>query len=408
MLLASLQDWLRELRLQKVRTLSTVMGIAWGTFGVVGILAFGRGLEDQMRARAEGIGKGLVVVWPQRTTKSFDGYSEGRRLSFSEQDVAALKAQIPELDAICPEYIRWETIQRGEQVLNVPISGIEPQYRDLRSIAVEPGGRFIDERDLREQRHVVFLGDAVKRQLFGNEPAVGRSVSLLGTRFLVVGVMLHKLQDSEYEGQDADRICIPTSTFRQVTGDRWLDYFVFRARDRRQTAAVTAEVYRVLGRRLKFDPTDRDALRVFDLTEYDRIRETSFLAMDALISLACFFTLLVGGIGVGNLMFLTVRRRTREIGIRLALGARPRWILREVLVQALILVAVGGAIGFLGAWGLAALIGITPAAETLGVPYISMWTALGTVTLLAAIGLVAGWFPARRASRLDPVLALSD
>jgi len=394
--------------MQKVRTFSTVMGIAWGTFGVVGIMAFGRGLEDQMRTRAQGLGKGLVVVWPLRTTKPFAGYSEGRQVSFTEEDVAALRSQIPELEAICPEFIRWERVQRGEQILNVPISGIEPQYRSMRNIAVQPGGRFIDARDLREQRRVAFLGDVVKRQLFGNEPAVGRSVALLGTQFQVIGVMRPKLQDSDYEGLDADRICIPASTFRQVTGERRLDYFVYRARERKQTAAATAKVYQVLGHRLKFDPLDRDALRVFDTTEFDRIRETSFMAMDVLIMMACFFTLMVGGIGVGNLMFLIVRRRTREIGIRLAVGARPRWILQEILVQALILVTVGGGIGFLGAWVLALLIGATPAAETLGVPRISMMTASGTVLLLAAIGLVAGWFPARRASRLDPVRALTD
>ena len=407
-LLASLHDWFRELRLQKVRTFSTVMGIAWGTFGVVGIMAFGRGLEDLMHERAQGIGRGLVVVWPRQTTRPFAGYSRGRAVNLTEEDVAALEAQVPELDAICPEYVRWETVETGGQVLSVPISGIRPPYRILRNLAVEPGGRFIDDRDVREERRVAFLGDLVKRQLFGDEPAVGRTVRLLGAQFKVIGVMRPKLQDSNYEGQDENRICIPTSTFRQVTGDRLVDYFVYRAREREQTAAATANVYQVLGRRLKFDPADLDALRVLDTTEFDRIREISFLAMDSLITLACFFTLLVGGIGVGNLMFLVVRRRTREIGIRLAVGARPRWILQEVLVQALILVAVGGAIGFLGAWGLAVLIGATPAAETLGVPRISMITAVGTVTLLAVIGLAAGWFPARRASRLDPVRALND
>lgn len=293
-------------------------------------------------------------------------------------------------------------------MLTVPISGIHPVFGELRNNHPALGGRFIDDRDLLEERRVVFLGDVLKRDLFGDEPAVGKTIALLGVPFTVIGVMRPKLQDSNYEGHDATRACIPATTFRQLTGDRLVDYFTLRPRERKDTELVIARVFEVLGRRLEFDPRDRDALRVWDTTETDTIRDTSFLAMDLMITLACLFTLLVGGIGVGNLMFLVVRRRTREIGIRMALGARPSWILREVLVQGLILVGAGGAAGFLAAWGLALAIGASPANEVLGTPRISTVTALGTIALLAVIGLLAGWFPARRAARLDPVRALVE
>jgi putative ABC transport system permease protein len=147
---------------------------------------------------------------------------------------------------------------------------------------------------------------------------------------------------------------------------------------------------------------------MWDTTEGDRIRSAAFGAMNLLTGMAGVLTLVVGAIGVGNLMFIVVRRRTREIGIQMAMGARPRWILIEFLVQALVLVGAGGLVGFLGAWIMAAVIGASPLVEALGTPRISAWIGLGTVALLGLVGLLAGFFPARRASRLDPVRALND
>jgi len=407
-LLSSLRDWLHELRLQKVRTLSTVMGIAWGTFGVVGILAFGTGLEDLMRERAEGLGRGVVIAWGQRTTRPWGGYPAGRRVLITEEDALAVRARVPVLEALSPEFIRRDRVQLGERLLTVVVSGVHPDYATLRSMVPSPGGRFLDDRDQEEARRVAFLGDGIARHLFEGEDPIGGTIQILGTPFTVVGVLTPKLQDSDYEGTDDGRVCIPASAYQRLFGERYVDYLVYAARKRDENAAATAEVYRVLGQRLEFDPADRDTLSVWDTTQYDHIRETSFLAMDTLITLACVLTLLVGGIGVGNLMFLLVRRRTREIGLRMALGARPRWIQQEVLSQAVVLVATGGAAGFGAAWLLSFLIGISPFTAALGVPRISTTLGLGVVLVLAVIGLLAGWFPARRASGLDPVRALSE
>ena len=407
-LLASLRDWLGELRAQRVRTLTTLMGIAWGTFGVVGILAFGTGLADLMRERAQGLGSGVVILWGKRTTVPWAGRPSGRPIRLEEEDAVALGLRVPTLEAVSPEFMRTERLRVGARILSVRISGVFPEYGTLRKMRPAAGGRFLDDRDLGEARSVAFLGDAVARGLFGALDPVGRTVQLRGAPFTVVGVLAPKLQDSDYEGTDDERVCIPSSTFRRVFGDRYALYLVYAARDSRRTAAATAEVQRVLGARHGFDPADRDALGIWDTTESDRMRDTAFLAMDSLISLACLLTLLVGGIGVGNLMFLQVRRRTREIGLRLALGAQPRWILQEVLAQALLLVAAGGAAGFAAAWLLGFLISISPLTDVLGVPRISNAVGLAVVLVLAGIGLIAGWFPARRAAGLDPVRALVD
>jgi putative ABC transport system permease protein len=360
------------LREQRLRTLTTLAGVGWGTFSVVAIMAFGEGLEEILQERAAGLGRGIVIAWPGTTTRSHGGFPEGRALRFSRADVLALMDDVPELEAVCTEYSQRARVSRGELVFRTRISGVDPVYAALRTQDVEAGGRFLNEADL-----------------------------------AVVGVMARKLQDSDYDGTDDARICIPATTHERVFGRRYVDDFIFRAHDRDLTAGAIRKVDAALGRRLGYHPEDDGALLIWDTTEDEQIRHYIFTAMDVIMGGAGLFTLLVGAVGVGNLMFLLVRRRTREIGIQMAVGARPRWIQQEVLLQTAILVAVGGAAGFLGALAVCAVVGATPLADTIGHPYVSPTVALGTIALLAVIGLLAGWFPARRAAHMDPVQALA-
>lgn len=317
-----------------------------------------------------------------------------------------LQQGVPGMGLVSPEYSRGENLEVGPNVFRTTLSGVFPDYGMMRNMKAAAGGRFLNEEDERLGRRVIFLGDRTKRQLFRNEDAIGRQVVLAGSPFTVIGVLAQKEQDSDYNGKDEIRCCIPASTYRRLFGDRFVDNFVYQAKDRARTEEVVAGVYQALGKRLGFDPTDRDALNTWDTTEGDRVRDTIFGAMDLMTALAGTLTLLVGGLGVGNLMFVLVRRRTTEIGIQMAVGALPRWILMEVLLQTLFLVALGGLCGFLGAWGLAQVIALTPLTESLGYPHISWRSAVGTIGLLMAVGLAAGIVPARRAAYLDPVKAL--
>jgi putative ABC transport system permease protein len=231
---------------------------------------------------------------------------------------------------------------------------------------------------------------------------------LAGSPFTVVGVLAPKEQDSDYNGTDDERVCIPASTYRRRFGERFLDDIVFDARDPSRVGEAMRDAAEVLARRHGFDPDDGGALQWWDTTEGDRIRAYAFLAMDVMTGGAGALTLLVGGLGIANLMFLVVRRRTAEIGLHLALGARPRRVLLGVLGEALALTGAGGALGLLAALGLGRAVGASPLAESVGVPEISALLALGTAGLLVVVGVAAGWFPARRAARLDPIRALTE
>jgi putative ABC transport system permease protein len=399
---------LSGLREQRGRTIMTLMGLAWGTFSVVALLAFGTGLQRMLHENLSHLGRGIAVVWPQQTTKSFEGMGRGRSVKLKAADVEALPGQIPELELISPEYIASERIELGPRVHRATIAGVYPAYGELRSWDLARGGRFLNDLDMAEKRRVVVLGNGIKEALLGRGEAVGRRVVLRGIPFTVVGVMKPKEQDSDYEGRDERRVCMPASTFEQVFGARYLADFVYRARALQEHARATDRIYQILGRLCRFDPSDRLALHIWDTNETERIRYYVFLGFNLMLGGSGALTLLVGGVGVGNLMFIRVRQRTREIGIQMALGAHPRWILWSVLSEALLLSGLGGAIGFVMSWIATTLVAMTPLTRDIGRPQISFAIAGITVALLGTVGLLAGYFPARRAARLDPVLAMAD
>lgn len=372
------------------------------------LLSFGSGLERRMTERAQGMGKGVVVLWPGTTARSWRGVPEGRSVILERGDVDALLRDVPTLSNASPEMLRREVIGRGERVYRAMIAGVTPPYGELRSMTPEPGGRFLSWRDEREARAVAFLGDRIARELFPGDSAVGRRVVLAGAPFTVVGVLAPKAQDSDYGGTDDERVCIPATTFERRFGVRALDDVVLGVDDPGAAAGVIEDATVALARRRGFDAADEGALDWWDTTEGDRIRAWAFLAMDVMTGGAGVLTLLVGGLGIAQLMFLVVRQRTAEIGLYLALGARPRRVMTRFVTEALALTGLGGLIGIAAALGLGRLIGASSVAEDVGTPHVSPALALGTAALIALVGVAAGWFPARRAARLDPVRALAE
>ena len=406
-ILTTLSQLFSDLRSQKLRTTLTILGITWGTVAVIVLLAFGVGLERQSRINMHGMGDGIVVMFGGQTTLPFEGFPDGRPVRLREEDVPMIKNEISDIRHISPEYINRNTpIRKGRAITTPAITGIYPIYGDMRNVIPEVGGRFINDLDLQKRRRVVVLGDEIKNLLFGGEDAVGKQVMIGETPFIVIGVMQPKTQNSSYYARDKDRVFIPASTFSAMYGSRYLNNIIYRPVDPDLSPAVEQSVYEVMGRKYRFNPADEDALGIWDTNMQDRFMKNFFLGFNIFMAIIGSFTLTVGGIGVANIMYVVVRERTKEIGIKRSVGARKMDILGQFFFETFIIVGIGAVIGFLLALGLIQVIGLLPIQEFVGTPELSPVVAGVTMGLLALIAFMAGLFPARKASQLDPVECL--
>jgi putative ABC transport system permease protein len=403
--LITLRQLARDLRSQKLRTALTAFGIVWGTTAVSLLLAFGQGFKEQLHRNSAGLGENIVIAWPSLTSIPFEGLGKGRRIQLDEEDIDLVRAKAQGLLAASTEYIATLKLNHGTRTLAVDISGIQPVFGELRNLIPSAGGRFINDLDERDKRRSVFLGDALAKDLFGSVDPVGQTVQLAGSPFQVIGVLKKKGQDSNYNRRDEGKAFIPGSTYRALTGERYLNNFIFKSVSSGGTEALKKDVLAILAAKHRFDPGDKEALMMWDTTEMFQFLDTFMLAFRLFLGIVGSLTLVVGGIGVSNIMNVVVEERTREIGIKLALGARPSWILGQFLLETLVLTAAGGAVGLALSAGICAVFpeGFV---EFVGRPEISPTVAGVTAALLGAVGILAGYFPARDAAALDPVVAM--
>ncbi|MEE9132663.1 MAG: ABC transporter permease [Gemmatimonadota bacterium] len=403
----SFKDFFNDIRTQRLRTALTIMGITWGTVAVTVLLAFGVGMEKQTRKRMHGLGERIVILFGNRTTISYAGFPEGRYIRLHEEDVQLLQAEIPDITEISPEYsTRQVPVRRGRNSAFPNVTGVYPVYGDMRNVIADWGGRFINQADMDERRRVAFLGNELENLLFEGEDAVGQQVFVGDVPFTVIGVLKEKQQNSSYNSRDRDRIFIPATTHKTIFGQRYVQNIIYRTRTPQVVKAVERRVNEVLGRKYRYDPNDEDALWEWDTSEFEGIIDAVFIGMNTFLGIVGAFTLTVGGIGVANIMYIVVKERTREIGIRRSIGARKRDIMRQFLGQTFVVVGTGAVLGFLISLSLVKLGQLMPLKEFIGVPTISPLVAGATIALLCGVALTAGYFPARKAANLDPVECL--
>lgn len=410
MWLILLEEFLGDLRTQKLRAFLTSMAVIWGTIAVVLLLSFGEGLRVAVTAGLENNGDRMFFVWGGETEKIFQGLPKGRYIPLTEDDLELVKRSIPEIDLVSPSYGNRPTLERGKIKTVQYMEGVSPDFEEMRHMYPVGGGRFLDLMDVKERRRVIFLGDSLAIRLFGKESPVGQSILVNQLPFTVVGVMAKKLQTSMNNGPDAYRAIIPSSTFKAIYGTRRVDHLLIRPRTIAESPYTKARIYEVLGRKHQFDPTDKRALGIWDTVEDGKENRMIGLGIQIFLGIVGAFTLLLAGVGVANIMYVVVKERTREIGVKLALGARKGQITAQFIFEALLLCFTGGAIGLtfsaLVVAGVSSVPRTSMAMEFIGDPILSWPIALTTAGILTFIGLLAGWFPARRAAAVDPVDSL--
>ena len=401
-----LSEFIVDLKAQKLRAFLTMFGIIWGTVAIVVLVAFGVGFRKHTVASMHGIGEGLAIVWPGKTTKPYAGYGIGRQLSFVEEDTKLVAAQVPNVSGISPEYGKRTVTRVGENILTPLISGVNVIYGDIRNINPEAGGRYINTLDLQERRRVAVIGDKVKEFLFADQNAVGKTIFIGLTPFTVIGVMQKKTQPSSYNSRDQDRIFIPLTTFESVYGSVYLNNIIYQVKDPRLGEETAKEVREALSKKYRFDPTDQNAVWIWDTTDFDRLAFYMFLGINVFLGLIGSFTLGVAGLGVANIMFIVVQERIKEIGVKRAVGATKINILFQFFSETFFIVFTGSAIGFIISYGIIAGLNLLPIKEYVGTPVLSMEVVIVTICVLIAVGLLSGLMPARRASNLDVVECL--
>jgi putative ABC transport system permease protein len=321
-----------------------------------------------------------------------------------------LKEAIPMIAMISPQYRQSVRLTYNKTSTNTECEGVNPMFEEMRRMYPAVGGRFLNDVDVADQRRVIVLGSKIATDLFGEEDPIGKQLTVDGIPFILVGIIQPKVQTSMNNGPDSYRAIVPYSTMRTMYGPKHVNSIVVRPADPSKQEELKKEIFRVLSRKYHFHPEDERTLYIWDFIENEKIGQKIGLGVSIFLFSVGFLTLLIAGVGVANVMYVVVKERTREIGIKLAVGARRSYILAQFIGEALLLAFLGGAIGLLFSWSVVSIVLLIPSddgpMQFLGKPILSPGIMLMTTGILAVIGLLAGFFPARKAANLDPVESL--
>jgi len=396
--------------MQRTRAILTVVAIIWGTVAVVLLLAFGEGLGTQMTNGLINAGSRIMILYGGETGMQFEGMPKGRKIRMVEEDAEMLRQAIPMIAMITPQYMNYVTLTYKQYSTNTACEGVDPNFEEMRRMFPAAGGRFLNPVDVAQQRRVLVLGARIAKEIFKDEDPIGKTILVDGLPFTMVGIIQDKIQTAMNNGPDSRRAIMPYSTFRTTYGPQRVNSLVVRPSDPDRQEELKKEIFRVLARKYHFDPADDRTLFIWDFIEAEKISNKIGFGVAIFLGSVGLLTLLIAGVGVANVMYVVVKERTLEIGIKMALGARRSYILSQFIFEALFIAFIGGSIGMLISWGVVSGVRLFPSNEGvmqfLGKPVLSGSIMLMTTGILALIGLLAGFFPARRAASMDPVESL--
>ncbi len=417
-----------NLRANKLRSVLTMFGILWGVIAVVVLSATGEGFQRGNQTVLEELGKNIAIVWGGRTTAQAGGARAGRQIFLTLDDARAIAAESPLAAVVSPEINRGGLqVKSRYNAAALGVHGIEPQYQEIRTIDVERG-RVFGWPDETQVRRVAIIGADAWQQLFGAREGLGETVQINGFPYTVVGKIRKKEQDSNYSGPDNDKVFVPFAAMardfpRTGVPPGTLSQIivapkphvvaglegVLNARTGRISDIdwpLEQDVRRVLAARHQFAPGDRDAISVWDTSLESLMFGRMIDTMRQFFSIVGVITLALGGIGVMNIMFVAVRERTREIGVRKALGATTATIQRQFFLEGFVLTMLSGGLGFALAAALCAAVNTLPMPERFQGLIMTWQSGALALLVLVGIGVVTSTYPARRASQLPPVEAL--
>jgi putative ABC transport system permease protein len=408
------EAWI-ALKRNRTRSFLTMLGIVWGIVTVTLLIAYGNSFRYILVSGFDAFGKSVVVAWPQQTSEQPGGQRAGKKVVLEQADLDIVKANAPLVKHACLETVKRPGIAYGDRMVGTsPVRGVCPEYGEMRN-EVPSEGRWLNSSDELERRRVCFLGGRVREQLFSGRPAVGETVLIGGVRFTVVGVMARKIQLSNYFGSDDESVWIPFSAAGDLWNTRYSQVMVFTPIAPQFEKRAMAQVLAAIAGRQQFSPTDPKAFQMFGRDEFRPIIDGITIGLEVLLTFIGTLTLGIGGVGVMNIMLVSVDERIREIGLRRALGARKWHIRFQFLAETLMIMMLGGAIGIILSYAIAAAVGTLPMMGPLFEDdsgkgdihlQISFMTVFISSMVLLFIGVVSGLVPALRASKLDPVEAL--
>ena len=405
----------QALKFNRQRSILTMIGLAWGVACFVILYSYGDGFHLALQTAFRAVGQDLVLMWGGRTSTQAGGERAGRKIRLDLSDVDAIRETVPLVGAISPEIMgQGITAVRGYRTNTITVRAVRTAYGRIRNMTMA-SGRWLTPDDEVQKQRVAVLGAKAAEKLFGEMTPEGEEITLNGMRFVVVGVLKSKTQIANYNTPDNECAFVPYETLSLFMDIKYPDIIVwmpanpvFREKAVRQVRAVLARIH-------NFSPNDDRAARTEIFNDYMRLVDTMGVALRLLLVFIGTLTLAIGGVGLANIMLVSVTQRTREIGVLKSFGATRRAILMQFLMEAMAIVTVGGAIGVAAGWAATSMLDTLPLLgpifkDTSGAGnihlHVSMLAVLTSTVILETVGLVAGLLPAIKAARLNPIEAL--